>query len=182
MRKVIMLLLILTSVIPAVAQDKTVPQLIKELEGHPQEDAQRVDKLNDLSISAFFPFDERKKLSEEAVSIAQKINYTSGEAYALANAGFYKVAVGKVKEGDSLKHIFTIKNVGDSPLFIYKAAVTCDCVATSFSTEPVAAGKEAEVAVFFKTKGRKGPQTRTVSLQTNTDPAELTLIITADVQ
>ena len=102
MRKVTLLLLVLTCILQATAQDKTVAQLKKELDEHPQQDAQRVDKLNDLSLNVFLSFDERKKLSEEAVSTAQKINYTPGEAYALANLGYYRAADGKAKEGDSL--------------------------------------------------------------------------------
>ena len=102
MRKITLLLLGLTCIIQATAQYKTIPQLKKELEEHPQQDAQRVDKLNDLSLSVFLSFDERKKLSEEALSISQKINYTPGEAYALINSGYYRAFEGNVKEGDSL--------------------------------------------------------------------------------
>ena len=102
MRKITLLLLGLTCIIQATAQYKTIPQLKKELDDHPQQDTQRVDKLNDLSLSVFLSFDERKKLSEEALSTAQKINYTSGEAYAMANIGYYQTQEGKVKEGDSL--------------------------------------------------------------------------------
>jgi C4-dicarboxylate-specific signal transduction histidine kinase/tetratricopeptide (TPR) repeat protein len=102
MRKTSLLLLFLAFILRTIAQDKTVPQLIKELEVHPQQDAQRVDKLNDLSLSVFLSFDERKKLSEEALYISQKINYTPGEAYALINVGYYRAFGGKVREGDSL--------------------------------------------------------------------------------
>ena len=102
MRKVTLLLLVLTGIMQATAQYKTVAQLQRELNDHPQQDTQRVDKLNDLSFSVFLSFDERKKLSEEALSTAQKINYTSGEAYAMANIGYYQTQEGKVKEGDSL--------------------------------------------------------------------------------
>jgi C4-dicarboxylate-specific signal transduction histidine kinase len=102
MRKILLLLLFLTSTIGVTAQHKTVAQLKKELEGHPQQDALRVDKLNDLSFNFFFLWDERKKFMEEALSISQKINYSAGEACALASLAYYTAMDGKVQEGDSL--------------------------------------------------------------------------------
>ena len=102
MRKMMMLLLVLTCIIQATGQYKTVPQLIKELEDHPQQDAFRVDKLNDLSFNYFFLWDERRKFMEEALSVSQKINYSAGEACALASIGYYRAIDGKVQEGDSL--------------------------------------------------------------------------------
>ena len=102
MRKVTLLLLVLTCIIQATAQYKTVAQLKKELEDHPQQDAFRVDKLNDLSFNYFFLWDERRKFMEEALSISQKINYSAGEACALAAIGYYTAIDGKVQEGDSL--------------------------------------------------------------------------------
>ncbi len=98
----LILLLFLTSIIEVIAQNKTVAQLIKELEGHPQPDAIRVDKLIDLSFNVFFSYNERTKFGEEGLSISQKINYTRGEAYALASIGYYKSIEGNDGEGDSL--------------------------------------------------------------------------------
>jgi len=83
-RKMTLLLLVLTCIRQATAQYKTVPQLMKELEDHPQQDGFRVDKLIDLSSNLFFLWGQRRKFMEEALSISQKINYSTGEASALA--------------------------------------------------------------------------------------------------
>src|SRR5215831_7266298 len=105
MKKMPLLLLFLAGLIQATGQDKTVAQLRKELENHPQPDVFRADKLIDLAFNGFFSYDERKKFGEEALFVSRKINYTLGEAYALTSIGYYKSIDGNVREGDSLlKH------------------------------------------------------------------------------
>lgn len=90
---------------------------------------------------------------------------------------------GKAKEGDTVKHAFTIKNTGDEPLFIYKTVGSCDCVGIRLEkSEPLQPGQESEILVIFNTKGRSGPQRRTVVITTNTEPSESTLAITGNVE
>ena len=72
MRKLTLIIALLTCLLRATAQDKTVAQLKKELEDHPQQDAVRADKLNDLSFNYFFLWNERKKFMEEALSVSKK--------------------------------------------------------------------------------------------------------------
>ncbi len=93
-----------------------------------------------------------------------------------------KFDFGKVKEGDTLSHVFTITNAGNEPLIIYKSVSSCDCVGTDYSKEMISAGAITKLTVYFKTKGRKGPQTRIVTLTCNTDPADIELTINADVE
>lgn len=93
-----------------------------------------------------------------------------------------KFDFGKVKEGDTLLHEFTITNAGKEPLFIYKSVSSCDCVGTDYSKEMINPGAVSKIKVYFKTKGRKGPQTRLVTLTCNTDPADIVLTINADVE
>jgi hypothetical protein len=89
---------------------------------------------------------------------------------------------GKVKEGDTLTHVFKITNNGKEPLFIYKSAGSCDCVAAVYSKEIIPPGKEVDITVHFNTKGRKGPQSRTITLTCNTEPADVILAINAEVE
>lgn len=89
---------------------------------------------------------------------------------------------GKVKEGDTVKHVFVVKNTGEEPLFIFKAQGSCDCVVAQYSGAPITAGGEEDLTVFFDTKGRKGHQQRTVTISTNTDPSETVLTITGEVE
>jgi Protein of unknown function (DUF1573) len=89
---------------------------------------------------------------------------------------------GKVKEGDTLSHIFKVTNKGSEPLFIYKTVGSCDCVGSVVTKDMIAPGKEADLKTYFNTKGRKGIQNRSIVVTCNTDPADITLTLKADVE
>lgn len=88
---------------------------------------------------------------------------------------------GQVTEGDTVSHTFKIKNTGSEPLMIYKTKGSCDCIKAYYSDKPILPGEEGDINVFFKTIGRKGKQVRTVSVTTNSEPAESTLTFTGEV-
>ena len=89
---------------------------------------------------------------------------------------------GKIKENDTVVHKITIKNTGKDPLFIYKGIGSCECVRPFFSKDPIAPGDESEITIVFLGKGRKGKQQRTVMFDTNTDPAEMVITVTGEVE
>jgi hypothetical protein len=89
---------------------------------------------------------------------------------------------GKVKEGDSLSHVFKIINNGKEPLVIYKGVGSCECVAATLKNEMVAPGGAIEITAHFNTKGRKGVQNRSIVFTCNTEPAEMTYGIKAIVE
>jgi hypothetical protein len=89
---------------------------------------------------------------------------------------------GKVKETDTVFRKITIKNTGKSPLLIYKAIGSCECVRAFVSQEPIAPGTESEITIVFLAKGRKGKQNRSVMIDTNTDPPEMVYRITGEVE
>lgn len=93
-----------------------------------------------------------------------------------------KYDFGKVKEGDTVKHVFKVKNTGEEPLMIFKVKGSCDCMAAFYSEEPIMPNKEGEIHAYFKTIGRKGPQKRTLNVQTNTEPAEIELTLSGDIE
>jgi len=92
------------------------------------------------------------------------------------------VDFGKVKEGDTLSHVFKISNTGKEPLIIYKTSGSCDCVAAVVTKEMIPPGKEVDITAYFNTKGRKGPQNKTLELTCNTDPAQLLITLKAHVE
>lgn len=92
------------------------------------------------------------------------------------------VDFGKVKEGDTLSHIFKISNTGNEPLVIYKTAGSCDCVAAVVTKEMIPPGKEVDITTYFNTNGRKGPQNKTLELTCNTEPAQLLITLKAEVK
>ena len=92
------------------------------------------------------------------------------------------VDFGKVKEGDTLSHIFKISNTGNEPLIIYKTSGSCDCVAAVVTKELIPPGKEVNITAYFNTIGRKGPQNKTLEITCNTEPAQLLITIKAQVE
>ena len=104
MRKLPLLLtLLLSCFIHAAAQDKTLAQLKKELEEHPQEDAARVEKLINLATNVFST--GRGKIYEEIFSISKKIDYKRGQSYALGGLGGVAFFDGNIQKADSLYKI-----------------------------------------------------------------------------
>ena len=89
---------------------------------------------------------------------------------------------GKVKETDTVVHKIMVKNTGKEPLFIFKAIGSCECVRAFFSRDPIAPKAEAEITVVFLGKGRKGKQRRSVMIDTNTEPAEMVIVVTGEVE
>jgi len=89
---------------------------------------------------------------------------------------------GKIKEADTAIHKFIVTNTGKVPLLIYKAIGSCECVRAFCTKDPVAPGGTQEITVVFLGKGRKGKQQRSVMIDTNTDPAEMVLSITGEVE
>ncbi len=92
------------------------------------------------------------------------------------------VDFGKVKEGDTLSHIFKISNTGNEPLIIYKTSGSCDCVAAVVTKEMIPPGKEVNITAYFNTIGRKGFQNKTLEITCNTEPAQLLITIKAQVE
>lgn len=88
---------------------------------------------------------------------------------------------GTIKEGEKVTHVFKFKNSGDKPLTITNAKGSCGCTAPEYPKTAVAPGEEAEIKVEFNSKGKKGAQTKFVTLDANTIPAQTRLTIKADV-
>jgi signal transduction histidine kinase/tetratricopeptide (TPR) repeat protein len=75
-------------------QNQDIEKLKNELNGHPKQDAYRVDRLNKIAeiSNNILPDDERAKLIDEALLISRNIKYPTGEGFALLN-----LAVGRNK-------------------------------------------------------------------------------------
>ncbi len=89
---------------------------------------------------------------------------------------------GKIKQGDKVKYSFKFKNNGKEPLIINSAKGSCGCTVPSYPKEPVAPGAEGVIDVEFNSAGKSGAQTKTVTLNANTDPNPTRLTIKAEVE
>lgn len=83
---------------------------------------------------------------------------------------------GNINQNDIVKHSFTITNSGDEILKISDVRASCGCTAATPDKNELKPGESTQLLVTFNSKGRKGPQTKTVNLKTN-DPKNPSLVL-----
>jgi hypothetical protein len=90
---------------------------------------------------------------------------------------------GTVFQGESVRHVFTFSNRGDTPLTIEKVSSSCGCTAALASAKVLAPGESGEVQASFDSTRFRGAVSKTVYLYTN-DPVQpmVQLQIKGDVQ
>lgn len=74
---------------------------------------------------------------------------------------------GVTARGDTIKHVFELKNVGDTPVKILDVKASCSCTAAVVSDPVIQPGAAGSVEVSFNTRGRKGQQAKTVKVFTD---------------
>jgi hypothetical protein len=84
---------------------------------------------------------------------------------------------GKVTEGEIVKGNFIVSNDGESDLLILDAKASCGCTVPEWPKKPIKPGESADIKFEFNTRGKKGNQTKTITLQTNTEKISERLII-----
>lgn len=75
---------------------------------------------------------------------------------------------GDIKKDEVVSHIFKFTNTGKSDLIISNAKASCGCTVPEYPEEPIAPGATSEVRVEFNSKGKSGPQNKTVTITANT--------------
>jgi len=88
---------------------------------------------------------------------------------------------GNINEGDKVSTAFTFTNTGNEPLIISSAKGSCGCTVPEWPKEPIAPGATGTIDVEFNSKNKPGRQTKTVTIQANTDPNPIRLKIKAEV-
>ena len=88
---------------------------------------------------------------------------------------------GKVTEGEIVKGTFIVSNKGETDLLILDAKASCGCTVPEWPKNPIKPGESAEIKFEFNTKGKIGNQTKTITLQTNTEKISEKLIIKGTV-
>ena len=88
---------------------------------------------------------------------------------------------GVMNEGDVVTHSFVFTNTGAEPLILDKCKGSCGCTVPECPKEPIPPGGTGKIEVKFNSKGKKNKQTKKVTVNANTDPAQTILTITAQV-
>ncbi|MGV8945691.1 MAG: DUF1573 domain-containing protein [Lutibacter sp.] len=76
---------------------------------------------------------------------------------------------GTVKEGDVVEGIFKVSNKGKTDFVINDASASCGCTVPEWPKEAIKPGDSAEIKFSFNSAGRTGKQSKTITLQTNTE-------------
>jgi len=97
--------------------------------------------------------------------------------------GELRYDAGVVYDGAEVIHVFPFENVGDEPLHILSAVVSCGCTeATVVGGDVVAAGGGGEIRVATDTTGKRGTFTKEIDV-TSDDPEQrvTTIVLTGRV-
>jgi hypothetical protein len=93
----------------------------------------------------------------------------------------YEHDFGTLNEGDEVTHVFEFTNTGSEPLLLSNCKGSCGCTVPKCPKEPIAPGASGSIEVKFNSKGKKNAQTKRVTIDANTDPAQTILTISANV-
>lgn len=89
---------------------------------------------------------------------------------------------GVINAGEKVKYSYKLKNTGSEPLIISNCKGSCGCTVPVCPTAPIAPGETAEIPVEFDSKGKNGPDTKTVTITANTNPSQTILTIKGEVK
>lgn len=78
----------------------------------------------------------------------------------------------KTDEGVLLEHYFVFKNIGDAPLTIDEAKVSCSCTQIEFPQAPTLPGEKDSIRVSFNTEGKFYMQDRKIEIYSNASRKE----------
>ncbi|HQF42007.1 MAG TPA: DUF1573 domain-containing protein, partial [Ignavibacteriaceae bacterium] len=84
---------------------------------------------------------------------------------------------GNITQGDIVSHTFILSNNGGDLLKITDVRASCGCTAANPTKRELKPGESSNLEVTFNSKGRKGPQVKTVNVTTN-DPDRKDILLT----
>jgi hypothetical protein len=77
---------------------------------------------------------------------------------------------GKVPQGETVKHTFTVMNKGGAPLTITQVKASCGCTTVAKPEKPIEAGKTDTITLEIDTKRFNGPVKKTADILSNAGP------------
>lgn len=79
--------------------------------------------------------------------------------------------LGKVVDGQVVEISYRFRNAGNANLIIENVQAGCGCTVPEKPEKPIAPGEEGEIKARFDSRGRKGPNEKTVTVTTNSQPS-----------
>lgn len=89
---------------------------------------------------------------------------------------------GSISAGTKVSYSFNFTNTGKIPLVISEAHSSCGCTVPTYPHDPIQPGQSGTIEVTFDSTGKTGHQKKTVTIISNTKPAENYVYITADIK
>ncbi len=84
---------------------------------------------------------------------------------------------GAIQEGAVVTHTFSFVNTGKTPLTIENAVASCGCTVPDWPRTPIAPGSKGDIKVEFNSRGKAGPQQKTITIYANTQPRESMVVL-----
>ncbi|HNY02279.1 MAG TPA: DUF1573 domain-containing protein [Bacteroidales bacterium] len=88
---------------------------------------------------------------------------------------------GKILEGETVNYSFQFTNTGKSDLLIAEVTSSCGCTVPSYPKNPIRPGSKGEIKVAFNSNGKRGFQSKSILVATNTQPNTTVIHIKAQV-
>lgn len=88
---------------------------------------------------------------------------------------------GRVTEGETVEAGFRFRNTGNHPLVISNVSPSCGCTVAEKPVEPIAPGAEGIIRASFDSRGRLGPNHKTLNVYSNTQEGMHRLVFTVEV-
>ena len=107
-----------------------------------------------------------------SATIEEDFSSLTAEQIASAPVASFDVSshdFGTMKQGDKKSHTFMLTNTGKTDLYIRRVRSSCGCTAVAPSKNIIAAGESAPIDVTFDSRGKRGRQSKSITVITN-DP------------
>lgn len=89
---------------------------------------------------------------------------------------------GEIKEADGpATYIFKFNNIGNEPLVLKNVRASCGCTTPKWTKEPILPNGEGQLEVTYNPRNRPGSFRKTITVTTNTEPANIYLSISGKV-
>lgn len=88
---------------------------------------------------------------------------------------------GAIREGRVVSHTFKFENIGKVAYQIKDVLGSCFCTISNFSKEPIPPGGTGKITVSFNSKDKKGDNTEFITVEGNTHPKRISLLIEGQV-
>lgn len=130
-------------------------------------------------------YTNEEKNSEKKLTVNGVVNkvYTAEELAAMPNIAFDRTEYdgGVVIEGEKVNVVYAFTNTGKQDLKIESVKASCGCTASAPKDEIIKPGMSSEIVATFDSRGRKGPQTKTITVKTN-DYDQPTMVLRLKVE